>query len=103
MKKKLLSVILCVPLLYGCAVKKEIVAINIQNPEIENNAELGIDALVEIGSHLYYDRITNIVYFWNGFPFTSRCAVTPSPYYAPNGLPYKYNPETNNLEEIKGE
>ncbi len=28
-------------------------------------------------------------------------ATTPSPYYAPNGLPYKYNPETNTFEEIE--
>lgn len=27
-------------------------------------------------------------------------AITPSPYYAPNGLPYRYNPETNTFEEI---
>lgn len=27
--------------------------------------------------------------------------TTPSPYYAPNGKPYRYNPETNTFEEIK--
>lgn len=33
----------------------------------------------------------------------SQAATTPSPYYAPNGLPYKYNPSTNTLEEITPE
>ena len=35
--------------------------------------------------------------------FCAYCATTPSPYYAPNGLPYKYNPSTNTLEEITPE
>lgn len=41
---------------------------------------------------VWYDLETNIVYIhaYNGM----------TPYIAPNGLPYKYNPETNTLEEI---
>jgi hypothetical protein len=44
--------------------------------------------------------------FPSGFAFEENGAIagtistTPSPYYAPNGLPYRYNPETNTFEEI---
>ena len=41
---------------------------------------------------LYYDTTTDIVYIISYHRQTA--------YYAPNGLPYKYNPETNELEEI---
>lgn len=60
---------------------------------------IGIDTLKEIGDGLYYDVNTNIVYWWNGI-FFGYPSTTPTPYYASNGLPYKYNPETNVLEEI---
>ena len=36
--------------------------------------------------------LCGIVYIDGFYTFT--------PYYAPNGLPYRYNPETDNLEEI---
>lgn len=49
---------------------------------------------------LYYDTNTKIVYIlfnecagYSGYGYMS-------PYYAPNGLPYVYNVETNSLEEI---
>lgn len=52
---------------------------------------------------LYYDVNTKIVYIlfnecsgYNGYGYMS-------PYYAPNGLPYMYNPQTNELEEITKE
>lgn len=51
-------------------------------------------------SDLYYDANTKIVYImfnecagYSGYGYMS-------PYYAPNGLPYMYNPQTNELEEI---
>jgi hypothetical protein len=56
--------------------------------------------MVEIGNYLYYDSTTRIVYWWNG-AIRANYATTPSPYYAPNGLPYLYNPETNTFEEIE--
>ena len=58
--------------------------------------------MVYIGDGLYYDSTTRIVYWWNGW-FLNNTATTPSPYYAPNGLPYKYNPETNVFEQIDNE
>ena len=48
----------------------------------------------------YYDSTTKIVYFWNGSIGYGRASTTPSPYFAPNGLPYKYEPETNTFVEI---
>ena len=57
-----------------------------------------IDAFKKIEDQLYYDINTKIVYFYNG-PYAVRHYL-PTPYYASNGLPYKYNPETNTLEEI---
>lgn len=49
---------------------------------------------------LYYDTNTKIVYIlfnecagYSGYGYMS-------PYYAPNGMPYVYNIQTNSLEEI---
>nr|DAG74346.1 MAG TPA: putative peptidyl-prolyl cis-trans isomerase [Caudoviricetes sp.] len=49
---------------------------------------------------LYYDANTKIVYIlfnecagYSGYGYMS-------PYYAPNGMPYVYNVQTNSLEEI---
>lgn len=47
---------------------------------------------------LSYDEMTRIVYIRN-VTYSSRKVYIP--YYAPNGLPYRYNPETNTFEEIK--
>lgn len=49
---------------------------------------------------LYYDTNTKIVYI-----LFNECAGYSdygymSPYYAPNGMPYVYNVQTNSLEEI---
>ena len=44
---------------------------------------------------LVYDPMTRIIYI----NYTYRDGT--SPYYAPNGLPYKYNPDTNTFEEIE--
>lgn len=79
--------------LTGCDSKP--VVVNVENSEALNGTNIGKSTLFMIGDGLCYDSTTRIVYWWNGFweiPF--------SPYYAPNGLPYKYNPETNTFEEI---
>ena len=62
---------------------------------------VGKCTMINIGNGLYYDSTTRIVYWWNGVLNILDTATTPSPYYAPNGLPYKYNPTTNTFEEIK--
>lgn len=88
--------------LTGC--KEEIVNINVNvdNDNIVSGGTFGKSALIEIGDCLWYDATTRIVYWWNGtITPPAYAATTPSPYYAPNGLPYRYNPETNTFEEIK--
>lgn len=96
---------LCALLIFGltgCSEeKKEIITINIEETSAINHNVVGTGALKEIGGRLYYDVTTGVVYFWNGYLGPAECSTTPSPYYAPNGLPYKYNPATNTLEEIK--
>lgn len=46
---------------------------------------------------LSYDTATEIVYIKN---YTYHSNYVYTPYYAPNGLPYRYNHETNTFEEI---
>ena len=95
---------LCVLLIFGltgCSEEEKIVTINIEETSAINHNIVGTGALKEIGGNLYYDVTTGIVYFWNGTLGIYNHDTTPSPYYAPNGLPYKYNPSTNTLEEIK--
>lgn len=99
-KRLITALIFCVVILSLTGCGDETITINVENNETLNNNIIGSDALVKIGDYLYYDSTTNIVYFWNGILY-GQYATAPSPYYAPNGLPYKYNPETNTLEEIE--
>lgn len=104
MKNKILILVLLFSLttigIIGCGEEK-IIYTNVEDDRNLNNTNIGKEAMIEIGSGLYYDSSTRIVYWWNGFLNLSYSAITPSPYYAPNGLPYRYNPETNTFEEIK--
>ena len=91
MKKKLLvGLIGCMmaATLVGCG---ESVSVNVENNE--NLSSTNFAEFTLIGDNLYYDNATRIVYL-DGY-----CTFTP--YYAPNGLPYKYNPETSTFEEIE--
>lgn len=102
--KKVLTVILSLCLaisLCGCSSNNTPISINVENPSDLNGTTAGRKALIEIGDYLWYDSTTRIVYWWNGYIATANWATTPTPYYAPNGLPYKYNPETNTFEEIE--
>lgn len=100
MKRILLGVItsIMICILTGCT-ETTTVNVNVEGSSELNNTVLGDTALVNIGNQLYYDSTTRIVYWWNG-SFVSNAATTPSPFIAPNGLPYRYNPETNTFEEI---
>lgn len=100
MKKLLTIILVCLVLfsLVGCSEEK-IVTVNAENKESLAGQMFGKGAMIEIGSYLWYDSTTRIVYWWNGI-FAYNNAIAPSPYYAPNGLPYLYNPETNTFEEI---
>lgn len=97
MKRNLL--ILLTALLLSCSLTG--CASNVEKDENLHSEVFGTEALIKIGTGLYYDSTTRIVYWWNGLFEFSKSSTTPSPYYAPNGLPYKYNPETNTFEEIE--
>lgn len=79
--------------LSGCGSESEALSIT------EPGSIAGVD-LMNINGCLYYDTKTNIVYIWNGSFDYNTTATTPSPYYASNGLPYKYDPDTKQLKEI---
>ena len=102
MKRNL--IILLIGLLLSCSVvgcaAETVVSVNVENDEELHDTKFGIYSLIEIGDGLWYDSTTRIVYWWNGSLRWAEDSTTPSPYYAPNGLPYKYNPETNTFEEI---
>lgn len=101
MKRLILTILVCSLLfsLSGCG-STTVVSVNVENEDIHNSS-FGKSALIEIGDGLYYDSTTRIVYWWNGRLIKGYHDTTPSPYYAPNGLPYKYNPETNTFEEVE--
>jgi hypothetical protein len=105
MKTKInLLILLATILLFSFALtacESKTVIVNVENGENINGTTFGKDAMIEIGNGLWYDSTTRIVYWWNGYFDECRCDTAPSPYYAPNGLPYRYNPETNTFEEIE--
>lgn len=100
MKNKLIKIICVCTLLFsltGCSPATQ-VSVNVENVEQLHNVILGKDSFVEIGNGLCYDTATRIIYVKidgvGGYSYFSA-------YYAPNGLPYRYNPETNTFEEIE--
>ena len=102
-KRMVVAMLIClltVLSLAGCG--SGTINVNVENDNTINGTTFGKSALIEIGDCLWYDSTTRIVYWWNGsINIYGDCDTTPSPYYAPNGLPYRYNPETNTFEEIK--
>lgn len=102
--KKPLSIILCCMIIFalvGCGAERPAIVVNVENKDSLSGQVFGEAAMIEIGNGLYYDSTTRIIYWWNGVINSCNYATTPSPYYAPNGFPYLYNPETNTFEEIK--
>ena len=102
MKRLLLLLVVCVLIasLVGCRESKTI-SVNVDNKDDLSSGVFGIKSLIELGDRLWYDSSTRIVYWWNGGLAESIYDTTPTPYYAPNGMPYRYNPSTNTFEEIK--
>ena len=96
MKRKLLAMVFSCFIalsLVGCSA--EPVHVNVSNSESVHSNQFG--EFVKIGNNLYYDSATRIVYIKN---YTYMDNYVYTPYYAPNGLPYRYNPEINTFEEI---
>ncbi len=103
MKKKILSFIICfisIIIFAGCDESQvDVVTVNVSNNENISGSQFG--EFIGIGSNLTYDSATRIVYIKN---YTYGCQnYVYTPYYASNGLPYRYNPETNTFEEIVDE
>lgn len=102
MKRKLLILFVTTTLLFsltGCS--SGTANVGVDNKENLSSTQIGRNALIKMDGGLYYDSTTRIVYWWNGtMSYGSNYATTPSPYLATNGLPYRYNPETNMFEEI---
>lgn len=91
-------VITGVLLLSGCGQTNVVVKMN---GDVKD--QLSIAKFVEICDApitLDYDPVTRIVYIKN---YTYGMNYTYTPYYAPNGLPYRYNAETNTFEEINND
>jgi putative type II protein secretion system D len=66
------------------------------------NKEFGTVRLQSLGSGLYYDQTTGIVYWWNGvLTIGSQASTTPTPYYSENGKLYRYDPVSSTMEEIE--
>lgn len=100
LKKVLLSALIIPVLLTGC-METTTVNVIVDDDSNLNGIIFGKEALIKIGDCLYYDSTTRIVYWWNGLLSKGYYgSTTPTPYYAPNGLPYRYNAETNTFEEI---
>ena len=95
---KYISLLTLIFSLTGCAPSEQVL-VNIENAEQLHNTTLGKDNLIKISNGLYYDSATRIVYLYF---YTAGGYSYMSAYYAPNGLPYRYNPETNEFEEIGG-
>lgn len=102
MKKSIIitaMIVICSCFFTGCGSKETSLNIK-QESSVSSTGRIGIKNLKAIGGYLYYDVTTRIVYWWNGSMNMSNESTAPSAYYAPNGLPYKYNPTNNMLEEI---
>lgn len=79
-------------LLIGCA---ETTTLNVEGKGIVQSPEF--INICDGNVLLNYDTSTGIVYIKN---YTHSGNYVYTPYYAPNGLPYRYNSETNMFEEI---
>lgn len=97
MKKKLLVVLISCTLTLSCVgCDSEPVQVNVSSSENISSNQFG--NFVDIGDCLVYDSATRIVYIENHTYYGFSVYTS---YYSPNGLPYKYNPETNTFEEIE--
>ena len=100
-RKIIVGLVSCVLVfsLTGCGKTTTTLNVNVENSSDLHSNTFGNQSLIEIGSGLFYDSATRIVYMAHGTNGVYE-SKTYCPYYAPNGLPYKYNPKSNTFEEI---
>ena len=84
--------------LVGCTSSTQM---NVKTDNGAVNKEFGTARLQSLGSGLYYDQTTGIVYFWNGVLGLQKNSITPTPYYSENGKLYRYDPVSNTMEEVR--
>ena len=103
-RKIIVGLVSCVLVfsLTSCGETTTTLNVNVKNSKDLISTELGSQALTEIGSGLWYDAATRIVYMAQG-QNSAYESKTFCPYYAPNGLPYKYDPDSKTFEEIKSD
>ena len=95
MNKKLFAIVsICVVLLFLAGCTSETIQVNVSNSKELHSEQFG--NFIKINTNLEYDSATRIVYIRNHNSYGDSY----TPYYAPNGLSYRYNPETNTFEEI---
>lgn len=97
MKKILIAIIISCFLIFTLTACSEPVQVNINVSNSGNLSSNRFGVFVDIGNNLAYDSATRIVYVKNYTYYGNYVYI---PYYAPNGLPYRYIPETNTFEEI---
>ena len=105
MRRKIIAGLVSCVLVFsltGCGETTTTLNVNVENSEDLNSTELGAQALTEIGNDLWFDSATGIVYMAHGTNSAYE-SKTFCPYYAPNGLPYKYDPDSKTFEEIKSD
>lgn len=103
LKKIILGLILllCISNIMACNRYKNVnVGISDKDGNIISVNNYGIENLKYIGGGLYYDTVTEIVYFWNG-KYETYSATMPTPYYSKNGKLFTYNSHTNSFTEVE--
>jgi uncharacterized protein YceK len=94
-KKILITMMICLSAIALTGCSSSPVVVNIANGNDLHSNQFA--EFVRIGDKLAYDSATRIVYRIDE-TYAQNVLI---PYYAPNGLPYKYNPETNTMEQIE--
>lgn len=92
------AVLLIVGMFCGCMSEKSDVLVE-ETVSVDADSDWTI-RFIDLGekpSQLCYDNTTYIVYLKQSVDSTRYIYTA---YYAQNGLPYRYNPETQSLEEI---
>ena len=99
MKKLAIILVLSLIVLFcsGCCSESESTT-QVRTSDGQLQSSSSFADFITIGDSLVYDASTKIVYFQT---YTYGQNYVYTPYYATNGMPYKYNVDTNTLEEIR--